>query len=318
MPGSIKMALSDRMPPLTALRAFEAAARHLSFAKAAEELYVTPAALSYQIKSLETDLGVPLFRRLNRAVELTEAGRLLAPGVSDGFNALKAAVRNVNRLREGRGLVLTAGPAFTAKWLAPRIYRFVERRPDIELRLVASLKKMDFARDEVDAAIRFTRQDEEPGCYVETLVHELLTPVCAPTLAERLKSPADLADTPLIHDGSFSLMQNPPDWGDWLQAAGVEMDWSRGVRFPNADQTLEAAAGGGGVALGRLSLASGDLRAGRLVAPFDLAIDTGAHFNFVCPAGMERRPDYAALLTWLRDELAEESARAEGMRVVRI
>ena len=312
------MRLSDRLPPLTALRAFEAAARHLSFAKAAEELYVTPAALSYQIKSLETDLGIPLFRRLNRAVELTEAGRLLSPGVSDGFNALKAAVRNVNRMREGRGLVLTAGPAFTAKWLAPRIYRFVERRPDIELRLVASLKKMDFARDEVDAAIRFTRQDEEPGCYVETLVHELMTPVCAPALAARLKSPSDLVGAPLVHDDSLSLMQKPPNWGDWLRAAGVETDWSRGPKFSNADQALEAAAAGGGVALGRLSLAATDLSAGRLVAPFDIAIDSGAHFNFVCPSGMETRPDYAALLAWLRDELAEESARGEGMRVVRL
>ncbi|MFV0474361.1 MAG: transcriptional regulator GcvA [Pikeienuella sp.] len=312
------MALIERLPPLTALRAFDAAARHMSFAKAAEELYVTPAALSYQIKSLETDLGVQLFRRLNRAVELTEAGRLLAPGVADGFRALKGAVRNVSRMREGRGLVLTAGPAFTAKWLAPRIYRFVERRPGIEIRLVASLKKMDFTRDEVDAAIRFTRRDEEPGCYVEQLVHELMSPVCAPALAARLKSPADLASAPLLHDESLALMLNPPNWGDWLKAAGIELNWRGGTTFSNADQALEAAAAGGGVALGRLSLAAPDLRSGRLVAPFDIAIDTGAHFNFVCPAGMETRPDFAALLDWLRDELAGEGAPGEGMRIVRL
>lgn len=312
------MALTDRLPSLTALRAFDSAARNMSFAKAAEELYVTPAALSYQIKNLETELGVQLFRRLNRAVELTEAGRLLAPGVSDGFQTLKAAVRNVNRMRDGRGLVLTAGPAFTAKWLAPRIYRFVERRPDIEVRLVASLKKLDFNRDEVDAAIRFTRRNEEPGCYVETLVHELMSPVCAPALAARLKSPFDLIGAPLVHDESLALMQKPPNWGDWLKAAGVEMDWRRGPKFSNADQALEAAAAGGGVALGRLSLATADLRSGRLVAPFDIAIDTGAHFNFVCPAGMETRPEYAALLEWLRDELAGESAPGEGMRIVRL
>lgn len=312
------MALSERLPPLTALRAFEAAARHMSFAKAAEELYVTPAALSYQIKSLETDLGIPLFRRLNRAVELTEAGRLLAPGVSDGFEALKAAVRNVNRLRDGRGLIVTAGPAFTAKWLAPRIYRFVERHPDIEVRIVASLKRMDFERDEVDAAIRFTRQTDEPGCYVETLIHELMTPVCSPALAKRLKTPADLKGVPLVHDDSLAMMANPPNWGRWLEAAGVEMDWSRGPKFSNADHIIDAAAEGGGVALGRLSLAAGALRSGRLAAPFDLAIDTGAHFNFVCPEGMETRPDYVALLEWLRDELAGESAPGEGMRIVRL
>lgn len=310
------MALSERLPPLTALRAFEAAARHLSFAKAAEELYVTPAALSYQIKSLETDLGVQLFRRLNRAVELTEAGRLLAPGVSEGFEALKAAVRNLNRMREGRGLILTAGPAFTAKWLAPRIFRFIERRPDIEVRIVASLKKLDFARDEVDAAIRFTRQNEEPGCYVETLIEELLSPVCAPSIAAKLKTPEDLRTVPLLHDDSMSMMANPPHWGHWLQAAGVEMDWSKGTKFSNADHSLAAAAEGGGVALGRLSLAADDLRSGRLVAPFDLAVNTGAHFNFVCPEGMETRPEFAALLEWLRDELAGESAPEDGMRIV--
>lgn len=312
------MALSERLPPLTALKAFEAAARHLSFAKAAEELYVTPAALSYQIKSLETDLGVQLFRRLNRAVELTEAGRLLSPGVTEGFESLRAAVRNVNRMRDGRGLVLTAGPAFTAKWLAPRIFRFVERRPEIELRLVASLRKMQFDRDEVDAAIRFTRRDDEPGCYVETLIHELLSPVCAPELAAKLKTPADLAHAPLVHDDSMSFLMSPPNWGDWLKAAEVDVDWSRGPKFSNADHSLAAAAEGGGVALGRLSLAANDLKSGRLVAPFDLAIDTGAHFNFVCPEGAETRPEYAALLEWLRDELAGESAPGEGMRVVQM
>ena len=312
------MALTERLPPLTALRAFEAAARHLSFAKAAEELYVTPAALSYQIKSLEADLGVQLFRRLNRAVELTEAGRLLSPGVSEGFEALKSAVRNLNKMRDGRGLVLTAGPAFTAKWLAPRIFRFIERRPDIEVRIVASLKKLDFVRDEIDAAIRFTRIDEEPGCYVETLIEELLSPVCSPELAAKLRTPDDLRDVPLLHDDSMAMMTSPPNWGDWLTAAGVAMDWSKGAKFSNADHSIAAAAEGGGVALGRLSLAANDLRSGRLVAPFRLAVDTGAHFNFVCPAGMEAKAEYAALLEWLRDELADEGAPGEGMDVVRL
>lgn len=312
------MGLTERLPPLTALRAFEAAARHLSFAKAADELYVTPAALSYQIKSLETDLGVPLFRRLNRAVELTEAGRLLAPGVSEGFDALKAAVRNVNKMREGRGLILTAGPAFTSKWLAPRIFRFIERHPDIEVRIVASLKKLDFERDEVDAAIRFTRQDEEPGCYTETLIHELMTPICSPSLAKRLKTPDDLRNASFIHDESLSIMARPPNWGDWLDAAGVTANWRKGPKFSNADHALAAAAEGGGVALGRLSLAANDIKAGRLVAPFDIAIDTGAHFNFVCPSGQETRPEYVALLSWLRDELAGESAPEDGMTIVKL
>ena len=312
------MALTDRLPPLTALRAFEAASRHMSFAKAAEELYVTPAALSYQIKNLETDLNQPLFRRLNRAVELTEAGKALAPGVSEAFDALRAAVRQVHSLNASRPFSVTAGPAFTAKWLAPRIYRFVEQYPDIEIRFTASLKRMDFETDDVDAAIRFSRMDEEPGCYVETLIEELMTPLCTPEIAARLSSPADLQNFRLVHDESLSFMAEPPNWGFWLSAVGVSFDWEHGPRFSNADQVLGAAVGGGGVALGRLSLAADDITAGRLVAPFDLAIDTGAHFNFVCPDGHETRPEQAAFLAWLREELAGESAYSEGMRIITV
>ena len=146
--------MNERLPPLTALRAFEAAARHMSFAKAADELNVTPAALSYQIKALEADLGTPVFRRLNRAVELTEAGRALAPGASDAFATLSAAWRNTKRLNNSDVLTVTAGPAFTAKWLAPRLYDFAQAHPEIELRFHASLRLADFDRDEVDVAIR--------------------------------------------------------------------------------------------------------------------------------------------------------------------
>ena len=316
--GSDKISLTERLPPLTALRAFEAAARHMSFAKAAEELYVTPAALSYQIKSLETDMSQPLFRRLNRAVELTEAGRALAPGVAEGFEALRAAVRQAHRVNESRPFSVTAGPAFTAKWLAPRIYRFVEQHPDIEIRFTASLKRMNFDTDDVDAAIRFSRIDEEPGCYVETLVEELMTPLCTPEIAAQLKTPSDLQNFRLVHDESLSFMAEPPNWGFWLSAVGVEFDWNHGPRFSNADQVLGAAVGGGGVALGRLSLAADDMTAGRLVAPFDLAIDTGAHFNFVCLEGHETRREEAAFLAWMREELAGEGAYGEGMRIITV
>lgn len=288
----------------------------MSFARAAEELYVTPAALSYQIRNLETDLGVALFLRMNRSVELTEAGKLLAPGVAEGFRVLKAAVRNLDRLNEARGLVLTAGPAFTAKWLAPRLYRFVERNPGTELRLAASLRRMDFERDGVDAAVRFTRRSDEPGCYVEMLIRELLCPVCSPEVAARMKTPADLKDLPLIHDDSLAMMQRPPEWGDWLSAAGVRIDWEKGAHAASAEQALTAAAAGEGVALGRLSLAGEALRAGRLVTPFPIALDSGAHYNFVCPEGMETQADHAALLEWLREELRGEGAPGEGMTIV--
>lgn len=168
--------MSDRLPPLTALRAFEAAARHMSFSKAAAELFVTPAALSYQIKQLEEHLGTPLFVRMNRAVDLTEAGRVLQPGTADGFNQLRDAVRSVVRLRDDAALTITAGPAFTAKWLAPRFFRFANKHPEVELRFVATLRIMDFQRDGIDAAIRFGHAiaDDE---FAEVLAGEWITPV---------------------------------------------------------------------------------------------------------------------------------------------
>ncbi|NNL18757.1 MAG: LysR family transcriptional regulator, partial [Boseongicola sp.] len=141
--------MADRLPPLTALRAFDAAARHMSFSKAADELNVTPAALSFQIKSLEDHLGAPVFRRLNRAIELTEAGRVLAPGARDGFATLTAAWRAVQRLTDTSTITVTAGPAFTAKWLAPRMFEFAQAHPEIELRFTATLRLLDFARDDV-------------------------------------------------------------------------------------------------------------------------------------------------------------------------
>ena len=315
------MALSDRadrLPPLTALRAFEAAARRLSFAKAAEELSVTPAALSYQIKQLEEHLGVALFRRLNRAVELTEAGRLLAPGTSEGFETLRRAVRALDALREDRGLVVTAGPAFTAKWLAPRVFHFIEKRPALEVRLVPSLRVLDFDRDGVDAAIRFGLH-ADPAHFSEVLILDRMTPVCAPALAERLRTPEDLAAVPLIHDDSMAPLGWSPEWGDWLAAAGVERpDWRRGLRFSNADQAIAAAAEGGAVALGRVSLAEGELRQGRLIAPFDLAIDPEAHFRFVCPAGAETRPTTELFRAWLREEIEAAPDPLPHLRVVTV
>ena len=164
----------DRLPPLTALRAFEAAARHMSFAKAAGELHVTPAALSFQIKTLEEHLGQPLFRRLNRAVELTEAGRTLQPGAAEGFGALARAWRAVRRLADSSVLTVTAGPAFTAKWLAPRLFDFARAHPGIELRFSASLRIMDFDRDEIDVAIRHGT-GPDPGLFSQCIIREWLS-----------------------------------------------------------------------------------------------------------------------------------------------
>lgn len=300
---------TERLPPLTALRAFDAAARHMSFAQAAEELHVTPAALSYQIKQLEAHFGAPLFRRLNRAVELTEAGRALAPGAAEGFAAFRRAQSAVRRMSRDRPLTITAGPAFTAKWLAPRLFRFAEAHPEIELRFVASLRLMDFERDGIDAAIRFG-PGPNPGLFERPLWTDWVTPLCTPERAESLRVPADLAGHALLHDDSLDVLGAYPGWREWLAAAGAsaQVEAGRGPRFSNADHALDAAVDNAGVALGRLILAERDLAAGRLVAPFDLRLPVGAKYQFLCPHGAENTAAIAAFLTWLE----------EGMKTTRL
>ncbi|MEM7724179.1 MAG: transcriptional regulator GcvA [Pseudomonadota bacterium] len=308
--------MSDRLPPLTALRAFEAASRHMSFANAAAELNVTPAALSFQIKSLEELLGAPVFRRLNRAVELTEAGQALAPGTTDGFAALQAAWRAARRVGDQASLIVTAGPAFTAKWLAPRLFGFVQQHPEIELRFSASLRLMDFVRDDVDVAIRFGYLRPEPGLYSEPIIREWLAPMMSPEMAAEYPRPEMLKDAPLLHQDDTRIFKPPMDWAAWFRAADLPAIPEAGAHFSQADHAIDAAAAGGGVVLGRMSLAERDLREGRLVMPYKLALTTEAQYRFVCPEGQETRPQVAAFLTWLKAEVADLSTHAEGLSFV--
>lgn len=307
--------MSDRLPPLTALRAFEAAARHMSFARAADELNVTPAALSYQIKALEADLGVPVFRRLNRAVELTEAGRTLAPGTSDAFSALSAAWRKTKRLNDSGILTVTAGPAFTSKWLAPRMYDFAQAHQEIELRFLATLRLVDFDRDEVDVAIRFGMGDDK-GVYARPLIREWVTPMMTPDMAQVIDTPEKLSQATLVHDDSISFFKKPADWAAWCRAAGIEIDLSHGPHFSQADHALDAAIAGAGVVVGRVSLATRALQAGRLVAPFDIGLLSDAQFRFVCPLGHEKRPHVAAFEEWVRQEIQTSTQFETGRRLI--
>jgi LysR family glycine cleavage system transcriptional activator len=300
--------MPDRLPPLTALRAFDAAARHMSFARAAAELNVTPAALSFQIKSLEDHLGAPLFRRLNRAVQLTEAGRALAPGAADGFETLSAAWRAARRAGDQRSLTVTAGPAFTAKWLAPRLFAFVQSHPEVELRFSASLRLMDFARDEIDVAIRFGVPRDEPGLYARALMREWVTPMVAPALAEGLAAMSDLAALPLLHQEDTRWLDPPIGWPAWFRAAGLPPPPEGGARFSQADHAIDAAIAGGGAVLGRISLAERDLREGRLVMPFALSLTTAAQYRVICPDGHETRPQVHAFQQWLMAEAASLAA----------
>ena len=307
--------MSDRLPPLTALRAFEAAARHMSFARAAAELNVTPAALSYQIKSLEADLGQPVFRRLNRAVELTEAGRSLAPGARDAFATLSSAWQSTKRLNDNGMLTVTAGPAFTSKWLAPRMYEFAQTHKEIELRFWATLRLIDFNRDDVDVAIRFGL-GQDKGVYSRPLIKEWMTPMMTPEVAADITTPEDLAKATLIHDDSVNFFRVPTDWTAWAKAAQIKIDTKHGPRFSQADHALDAAIAGAGVVLGRVLLATRALEAGQLVAPFELGLISEAQFRFICPQGNEKRSHIAAFEAWLLDEIQTSTKFVDGRRLI--
>ncbi|MFW2587931.1 transcriptional regulator GcvA [Sagittula sp. SSi028] len=309
--------MPDRLPPLTALRAFEAAARHMSFAKAAQELHVTPAALSFQIKSLETELGAPLFHRLNRAVTLTQAGQMLAPELSEGFDRLNSAWRAVRRSLDGAVLTVTAGPGFTAKCLAPRLYGFAQAHPDIELRFLAGLRRFDFQRDEVDVAIRYGLGPDE-GLFSETLIDEGIAPLMRPDLAARYPTPESLRMAPLIEDSSHAFLDPAPDWQAWFAACGIDHRPTVATSFSQVDHALDAALAGGGVALSRTSLAQGLLASGQLVAPYDIMLATPARFRFLCPTGTEQRPQIAAFKDWLFGEIRALPSGIEGKTLVSV
>ncbi len=296
--------MPDRLPPLTALRAFDAAARHMSFQQAAAELNVTPAALSFQIKSLEEHLGAPLFHRLNRAVELTEAGRALAPGAKDGFEILGAAWRSARRIQDSGSVVITAGPAFTAKWLAPRLFEFARDHPDIELRFSASLTLKDFERDEIDVAIRFGL-GPDTGLHAAPLDDEWVTPVMTPDLAKQYPTIESLRDAPLIIDDSMDFLSLSTDWPTWFRANGVDFTPKQGIHFSQPDHAINAAVSGAGITLGRNTLVHHDIITGRLVAPYRLALGTQARFRILCQEGSQNRPNIKALREWILRQASE-------------
>ncbi|MFT7057781.1 MAG: LysR family glycine cleavage system transcriptional activator [Pseudorhodobacter sp.] len=307
--------MRDNLPPLTALRAFEAAARHLSFANAAAELHVSPAALSFQIKALEDHLGEPLFRRLHRAVVLTEAGRALEPGLREGFGALQKAWTAARRSRASRTLTITAGPTFTAKWLAPRFYDFARAHPEIDLRFSASLRFVDFAVDDVDVAIRYSTQ-VDPALFSHTLFTEWVTPMMAPSIAARCQTPQDLLAETLLHQDDVVLINPTINWNSWFAAAGLPGPTVAGVRFSQSEHAIDAAISGAGVVLARASLAQLAIRTGQLVAPFALALKIPTQCRFICAIGTETRPDIAAFFDWIKSEAQTMLAFCEGREFV--
>lgn len=308
--------MNDRLPPLTALRAFESAARHMSFARAAEELHVTPAALSFQIKSLEEHLGAQVFRRLNRSVELTEEGLLLQPGVSSGFESLQSAWRAVQNRLDSSTLTVTAGPGFTAKWLAPRLFKFAQANPDIELRFSASLRLMDFARDDVDVAIRFGQSEVEDGLFSRTIIDEWVAPMMTPELASKIARPEDFADMPLLHQDDTAFLRPAVDWPTFLNKLKVNVATDSGPRFSQADHAVDAALSGAGAVLGRISMAETHLREGRLVIAIPFAMKANAIYRLLCPMGAEKRPQVARFIEWVSSETASIAELRSGLTVL--
>lgn len=292
----------DRLAPFTALRAFEAAARHLSFAAAAEELNVTPAALSFQIRSLEDHLGAPVFHRRNRAVDLTEVGAALYPEIAEGLTTLTRAWSTARRRVTASSLTITAGPAFTAKWLAPRLFTFAQANPDLELRFSATLRILDFQRDEIDVAIRFG-DHETQGQFNEVIVQEWATPMMHPDLAKQVKTPEDLLALPFIHDSSMDFLPDWDGWPTWFRAIGMDVPPQHGPRFSQADHATDLALSGGGVLLGRASITERSLREGLLVAPLRETLRVPGQYRLTCPSGLETTPAVQRFRDWIDMEL---------------
>ena len=307
--------MSSRLPPLTALRAFDAAARHMSFAQAAAELNVTPAALSFQIKSLEEHLGAPLFRRLNRAVELTDAGKALSTGATEGFQTLATAWRAAQRTQDTQTLTVTAGPAFTAKWLAPRLYEFAQAHPEVELRFAASLSLADLTRDNIDVAIRFSGSTSS-DLYSLPLAEEWVMPVMTPALAAQYPTVESLHNAPLLFDESINFLKVPVDWSDWFSAMSAPFSPKLGPRFSQSDHAIDAALAGVGAVMGRRALVIKDLAEGRLVAPFPTALATGARFSFLCLKGMETRQQITAFRDWILEEIEKTAHITENLTIL--
>jgi LysR family transcriptional regulator, glycine cleavage system transcriptional activator len=313
--------MAVRLPPLNALRAFEAAARHLSVKKAAIELNVTPAAVSHQIRMLEDYLGVQLFHRYNRALELTEAARAALPKLREGFDNLGQAVERLRSHVGGGVLTVSAAPSFAARWLMPRLHRFIVAHPEVDVRVSARMRRVsvdgkgDVAEratveawlDDSDIAVLYGRGNY-PGLWVRKLLDLTITPICSPRLLEgehALRSPPDLGHHMLLHDDTGDLYDNEPFWDIWLRAAGVTgVDARRGPHFSHAVLAFEAAMDAVGVVASMPVLAAEDIAAGRLVTPFELRVALASAYFVVCQESAAARPAVTLFREWLLEEAA--------------
>jgi LysR family glycine cleavage system transcriptional activator len=297
-----------RLPPLNALKAFEAAARHESFTRAAQELCVTQGAVSHQVKALEAELGIKLFNRHRQRLVITESGRSYLATVRDALDRIADGTERLLRRQSSGVLTVSTSPNFAAKWLVHRLSRFAQAHPAIDLRVSASLHHIDFAREDIDIAIRHG-DGSDTGLHVVRLCAEELFPVCSPKLLKgraALRAPADLRHAVLLH------VNDRQDWKRWLDAAGVNgIDLARGPLLNQASMAIDAAVDGQGVALARTALGAWDLIGGRLVRPFSLALPVPYAYWIVCPKTAAKLPKITAFTEWLLAEAAEDQRQLQ-------
>jgi LysR family glycine cleavage system transcriptional activator len=290
------MTMRRSLPPLAALRAFEAAGRRLSFRGAADELGVTPTAISHQIRLLEQTLGLRLFHRETRRVRLSAKGAVLLPVLRDGFDAFADAIYQIRGGHPTGVLTISAPTAFVAKWLVPRLADFRAAHPVCDLRLHASDSLVDFVRDGVDVAVRYG-PGPYPGLDAHKLVVDRVAPACSPRLAVRYKR--DLTSCPLLHFEWAHLTDETPTWTAWLRRAGIsDVDGDAGIRFSDEGHVIQAAIAGQGIALLSVVLAADDLASGTLVQPFGPVLDAHPYW-VVHPRNPARAGDVGKLVDWL-------------------
>ncbi len=301
--------MARRLPPLNGLKAFEAAARSESFTRAAEELSVTQGAVSHQVKALEDTFGLKLFHRERQRLFLTDAGREYLAVVRDAFDRIAVGTERLLQRQESRVLTVSTSPDFAAKWLVNRLSRFAEKHPDMDLRVSATTHYVDFARDEVDVAIRHG-DGNWPGLDVQRLYSERLFPICSPKLVagrNRVTKVADLLKFPLLR------LDDAKNWTRLFETAGVKATVGPGPVLNRASMLIDAAIDGQGIALARTALAAWDLINGRLVRPVDVSLKMANTYWIVCPKAASNVPKIATFRKWVLAEATEDARRLKAL-----
>jgi LysR family glycine cleavage system transcriptional activator len=298
-----------RLPSLNAVKAFEAAARSKSFTRAAEELFVTPGAVSQQVKALEAELGLKLFSRERQRLVITEAGREYLAVVREALDQIALGTERLVRRQRFGVLTVSVSPDFAAKWLVNRLGRFAEAHPEIDLRVAANDHRVDFVREDVDLAVRHG-DGQWPALEVVRLCSERLFPVCSPKLIRGRKRPtsaSDLLKYPLLRLDDWTT------WGRWFEAAGVTTPVMPGPVLNRASMLIDAAIDGQGVALARTALAAWDIVHGRLVRPVEVSLAMANTYWIVCPKATASTPKIAAFRQWLLAEAAQDARRLDSI-----